>query len=132
MTIAATATPAGAYVIAGKRWPSHRITYYDAQPDHAAVRAAVAAWNSSGANLRFVAAPRGRAKVVILPWHPGGCYGIEGVATVGYYAPGDVVHLKACANRDEAAIVAAHELGHVLGLGHELHRCATMNPDVDE
>lgn len=130
--IAATAAPAGAYVIAGKRWPSHTILYYDAQPDHAAVGAAVAAWNSSGANVHFVAAPRGRAKLVILPWHPGGCYGVEGVATVGYYPRGDVVHLKACPNGDEAAIVAAHELGHVLGLGHELHRCATMNPSVDE
>lgn len=122
---------AQAYVIGGQRWPGHTIPYYDAQPDHAAVRAAVAAWNSSGAHIRFVAVPRGRAKLLILPWHPGGCYGVEGFATVGYFAGGDVVHLKACPNRDEAAMVAAHELGHILGLQHEMHRCATMNPSLD-
>jgi chitodextrinase len=126
------ANAASAYVIGGARWPSRTITYYDAGPDSSAVRAAVNAWNTSGANLRLVSTPRRRAHVVILTLRPAGCVGLEGVATLGYSAAGDVVHLRSCPDQPEDAIVAAHELGHVLGLNHELHRCATMNPSIDE
>jgi hypothetical protein len=33
-------------------------------------------------------------------------------------------------DRYTMALVVAHELGHVLGLGHEMHVCATMNPTL--
>lgn len=132
--VAAAAIPAAAhgYVLGGRSWPTHTIRYYDAGPNHAAVRAAVQAWNTSGARVRFVATSRSRAQVVILPLSPAGCLGIEGVATLGYDPRGDVVNLRRCGDLWEAEMVAAHELGHVLGLGHETHVCATMNPSVGE
>lgn len=132
--VATAVVPAVAhgYVLEGTSWPTHTISYYDAGPNHAAVRAAVHAWNTSGANVRFVPTSRARARVIILPFSPRGCLGLEGVATVGYDPQGDLVHLRRCSDSWEAAIVAAHELGHVLGLGHETHVCATMNPSTDE
>jgi len=33
-------------------------------------------------------------------------------------------------DRYEMTLIVAHELGHVLGLDHELGLCATMNPSV--
>lgn len=127
---AAIPVAAHGYVLGGQRWPTHTILYYDASANHAAVRAAVQAWNTSGANVRFVPTSRAHARLTILPLAPGGCLGLEGFATLGYDPRGDVVHLRRCADVYEAAIVAAHELGHVLGLAHETHVCATMNPST--
>lgn len=60
--------PAGAtaYVIGGKRWPGHTITYFNGvRSDAKEVKAAVNAWNHSGAHIRFVAASARRAEVKI-------------------------------------------------------------------
>src|SRR5256885_2329481 len=57
MTLPASA---GAYVIGGRPWPGHRIAYFNADKQMArAVALAVHAWNTSGAHVRLVAAPRG-------------------------------------------------------------------------
>ena len=124
--------PAHAYRLGGARWPTHTISYYDGGPNHAAVRVAVHAWNTSGAHVRFVPTSRARAHVRIVALKPSGCAGVEGVATLGYSPRGDLVQLRACPDQDADAVVAAHELGHVLGLNHETKRCATMNPVVGQ
>jgi hypothetical protein len=119
---------ARAYVVAGHPWPNHRISYYNAvKADDWAVRRAVADWNASGADVRFVPAPAGRAEVTIkLGGVPtGSCgwanYGDQRGAHV------DLAGSGLCASGAILVEVVAHELGHVLGLGHELHKCAVMN-----
>jgi hypothetical protein len=86
------------------------------------------AWSSAGASVRLTAAPsRAQADVVIR-------YGSareQGRATVGYAAGGSSVVLPRGLGRLEAAPLAAHELGHVLGLGHEPRRCSLMAPVVE-
>jgi len=124
---------ADGYVGAGQAWPDGVITYFNAAPDQAwAVKRAVAAWNASGARIRFVAAGPRSAQVRIEHF-PGVSCTINAEATVGY-GPNARVWIfhrddsSAYCNRYVAAQLLAHELGHVLGLGHETRTCAVMNP----
>jgi len=124
---------AHAFVIAGKRWPGHRVTYrLELRRFAWAVRAAAEQWNHSGADVRFVEVHRGHADVVVTALRHAPCLGRVGDAPVGHPFAGFVahVHMQASCPPQQALIVAAHELGHVLGLGHELRACATMNPVV--
>ena len=130
VALLAAAPPAGAYVLGGPRWPQRTITYWDGGPDRAAVRAAVRAWGESGALVRFRPAPRSHADVWITRW-PRRC---RGYAQIGF-DPGKRrarLRLGPCDDLAESTGVVAHELGHVLGLGHERRRCAAMNPIVAE
>ena len=68
VALLAAAPPAGAYVLGGPRWPQRTITYWDAGPDRAAVRAAVRAWEESGARVRFRPVRRSRADIWITRW----------------------------------------------------------------
>ena len=123
---------------AGWRWPTRRITYWvGAHANARAIRTAVRAWNRSGMRLRFVAAPRRRAQVHIRPWPRDGCVG-GGVTGTSYDRnTGLAVRaevrisrpdpLNVACSRWAITMVVAHELGHVLGLGHEPRRCALMN-----
>lgn len=141
---------AGAYVLGGRPWPHGVITYYNAFPNDAGVvQAATAAWNHSGANVRFVRTSRAKAEVVVLPlprsaaaggeagtgslgWEPTTWTTItNGHVSVTYKTHVEYVHLLAV---DPArgwssammTVAATHEFGHILGLNHS-HVCATMD-----
>jgi hypothetical protein len=128
------------YAVQGKPWPGGRILYFDDAPDQAwAIGQAVNAWNESGANVQFVAAPPSQAQVVIEHFPRDDCFtpsaSVAGEAPVGYVRHA-VVYVSRLddrsqkCNRYASAEVVAHELGHVLGLGHEVRACATMNPSA--
>ena len=148
------AGPASAYRFDGKPWPGHTITYYNAATSSAsAVASAIYTWNTSGANVRFVRAPKNVADVVIIDVANRNISdsGLLGIATTGYVPRGMLApnpngtkpvrgahvwlvrpSLDGGLLPIQRAQVVAHELGHVLGLGHESRGCAIMNPALNE
>jgi hypothetical protein len=123
---------AQAVPVGTRHWPDGEVPYSNAVPEQAEALAwAVRAWNESGADVRFRAVPRDQAKLVITRIEHGDCSLAD--ASVGH-VPGSQVRIfridpttPGC-DRYNAARALAHELGHVLGLDHEEHRCAAMNP----
>jgi hypothetical protein len=139
------AAPAESYELAEQGGTFGRtITYHNGVPQHEwAVAAAVEAWNSSGANVEFVPAPAGQAELELVAGPPV----VAGTTTllhrsgpgpeVNQPLPGDAtVQLPgftgeaASSRQSVVALVATHELGHVLGLGHEDGVCAAMNSSI--
>src|SRR4051794_21214484 len=79
---------ADAYVIGGSRWPGRTVTYFNADKSMTRqVGLAVAAWNSSGANVHFKAAPASRARVILRKHAPptgGSAMVRRGAAELGF------------------------------------------------
>lgn len=125
-------SPAGAFRLEGGRWPTATITYYNEIPAYAwAVDSAAYAWNTSGARVQFLESSRGNAEVLIgIRW-----FKAAGDARVqrsrGRFV-GAQVGIQSGRDRYTMALVVTHELGHVLGLGHEDRVCATMNSSLVE
>ena len=134
LSVGLAAAPATA---APRKWPQGRITYVDQTRDPEAVGLAVRAWNRSGIDIRFVKVRSARkARLIIRNSKrvPAGCG--TGLATLGYPGPGrkafvNILHGtdadgQACAVPGQT-LVLAHELGHVVGLEHNMSGCSLMN-----
>lgn len=128
------AVPADAYSLGGKKWRTRTITYHANAPQYDdAIRAATAAWNASGAKIRFKkVSSRKRAKVRIVYGRTAS--GPSGDAHLGYYRKSRVRLNRFDPSGQDAGwlfhqmrVVVAHELGHVLGLKHVKGPCSIMN-----
>jgi Astacin (Peptidase family M12A) len=124
------ATEASAYVIDGKRWPGATITYYSSAKEYRSdVDLAANVWNRAAVGATFKRAPKAKASFIV-HYSEAPC---DGYALVGYQGPAhqSSVRLGRGCDKDLMFVIAVHELGHVLGLGHEKHKCARMNAVVD-
>jgi hypothetical protein len=120
-----------AYVVAGTPWPAGRVAYHvDVPALRTAVEAAAARWNRSGAKIHLVEVPAAQAAIRVRRLAEGPCDGIVGNAPVGREGSGvGIVELQASCGPKGLIPVAAHELGHVLGFGHETKLCSIMSPE---
>src|SRR4051794_26001787 len=127
----AVAPSAAAWRTTGRQWHTATIRYANIAPDYEQpLRQAVAAWNGSGANVRFVPVPRERAQLVVGASLDAGDKREAGLArtySVNRWITSATVFIRSGTSQSAAAQIFAHELGHVLGLDHEDRACATMN-----
>ncbi len=121
------ASASGAWVVAGKRWPGPTVSVWNETQYLVPVKQAMQAWNSAGAAIQLVPASSSDTADVLLSY---AALLEQGRAEVGYTRRESHVWLAHGLTRRDATAIAAHELGHVLGLGHETAACAVMNPVI--
>lgn len=126
------ATPAAAWRTTGRQWQTRTIGYHSLAPEYDwSLQWAAYVWNASGANIRFVRVPRARAQVLVVRKQFPRDAPEAGVAITRARSDGTIVSaavgIRGGLDAYEAALVATHELGHVLGLDHEDRGCAVMN-----
>lgn len=128
---AALAPTAGAYQLAGRRWPAGKITWYSGLGGQTgdASRAA-GAWNRLGLGVTFVRTASKSKADVRVGYRQRGCGGLALVGYTGRTVQSIVRVGRGCSD-GLTLLTVAHELGHVLGLGHENSACALMNPSAD-
>jgi hypothetical protein len=122
---------AGAWRTHGYRWPTSTIGYYDLSHGYGwSLQQAALAWDLSGAKVRFVPVARSRADVVVGARLDAGNGREAGEARLKVgrgTIVSAVVYIRDGVDRYTAAQILTHELGHVLGIGHDDRGCATMN-----
>jgi hypothetical protein len=131
LALAFAAPSAGAYSIAGRAWPSSKITYWVRAADYRDdVRAAARYWNRARVGIVFREAQSAASADVVVDYWDNRC---GGAAYAGFLRrrQNQVVLGTGCNSDGLVTLMATHELGHVLGLGHENRKCAIMNPVFD-
>jgi hypothetical protein len=123
-----------------RTWPNGVVRVYDASGMRRTVATAIARWNASGAHVRVVTARSARSADVVLRVDDRRLRGLCGIDCLGFSSDigrpsgghqSEVLlsGALACTARPLSVWVAAHELGHVLGLHHRHGRACSLRSE---
>ncbi len=118
---------------AATRWRSHTITYFNtAKQFSGAVKKGAAAWNRSGVKARWKPVSKGAADVIVkvTPGLPASGFATSFNGNRGLIELNPNIKGKSADVRAQQNAIVAHEMGHIMGLDHENHGCATMNASL--